>query len=158
MSETSHPVGYGRPPEHTRFQKGQSGNPSGKPGPKTLAKQKFDAVVIAAVNSDEEGFREAKPGTMLESFARKIVLNAVDGRPSAQRLLLSILERERPRHREENNMHPEHVLENSRELLGDRYEEFRSRFDAAIAKGSLDDLADLAADFEDVGKSPAGNI
>jgi hypothetical protein len=30
--DSNYTVGRGRPPLHTRFQKGQSGNPSGKPG------------------------------------------------------------------------------------------------------------------------------
>ncbi len=29
--EHDEPVGYGRPPKHTRFQKGRSGNPAGRP-------------------------------------------------------------------------------------------------------------------------------
>ena len=29
-AQDSNPVGYGRPPVHSRFRKGQSGNPSGK--------------------------------------------------------------------------------------------------------------------------------
>ncbi len=31
MSENRYPVGRGRPPLHSRFPKGQSGNPSGRP-------------------------------------------------------------------------------------------------------------------------------
>src|ERR1043166_1696739 len=32
MSTSSdYPVGYGKPPRHTRFKKGQSGNPKGRP-------------------------------------------------------------------------------------------------------------------------------
>ncbi|CAO3412877.1 DUF5681 domain-containing protein [Azospirillum doebereinerae] len=32
MSETEdYPVGYGKPPEHSRFRKGRSGNPRGRP-------------------------------------------------------------------------------------------------------------------------------
>ena len=30
MSEQNYVVGYKKPPQHTRFQKGQSGNPRGK--------------------------------------------------------------------------------------------------------------------------------
>ena len=29
--ERDYPIGYGKPPEHTRFKKGQSGNPKGRP-------------------------------------------------------------------------------------------------------------------------------
>jgi hypothetical protein len=42
-SESGYKVGPGRPPPHTRFQKGQSGNPGGRP-PEVITK---DATVIA---------------------------------------------------------------------------------------------------------------
>jgi hypothetical protein len=32
-ADSNYTIGRGKPPLHTRFQKGQSGNPSGKPGP-----------------------------------------------------------------------------------------------------------------------------
>jgi hypothetical protein len=36
--ETDYEVGYGKPPEHSRFKKGQSGNPRGRPrGSKNMA-------------------------------------------------------------------------------------------------------------------------
>ena len=42
-------VGYGRPPRHTRFAKGQSGNPRGRPcGAKnftTLLEEALDVIV-----------------------------------------------------------------------------------------------------------------
>lgn len=72
-----YPVGYGKTPEHTRFQKGQSGNPSGRPkGTLSLAAvlrralkekiwvtengersciSKFDAAVIQMVNKAVKG-------------------------------------------------------------------------------------------------------
>jgi hypothetical protein len=31
MSNNDNPIGYGRPPEYSRFEKGQSGNPKGRP-------------------------------------------------------------------------------------------------------------------------------
>ena len=47
-------VGYGKPPLHSRFKKGQSGNPRGRPlFPKSLAADLLDAMnqrVVVAEN------------------------------------------------------------------------------------------------------------
>src|SRR5947209_13472369 len=94
MTESPHPVGYGRPPRHARFQKGQSGNPGGRPGPKRLAKQAFDAALSKALYADEEVLRQSKPARVIDAFARQVAINALDSQPAAQRLLVSILERE----------------------------------------------------------------
>src|SRR3954452_21014644 len=41
-------VGYGKPPRHTRFKKGQSGNPRGRPsGSKNLSTALNELVVVA---------------------------------------------------------------------------------------------------------------
>ena len=43
--ESNYEVGYGKPPRHTRFPKGRSGNPAGRPrGKKNLATLLSDAL------------------------------------------------------------------------------------------------------------------
>jgi hypothetical protein len=147
MSDSPTTVGYGRPPEHTRFQKGQSGNPGGRAGPKTLAKQVFDAAIGEAIHADRWALKDSRPAKVIEAFARRIALDAVDGRPSAQRLLLSILRQDG----EAASAEPapgSSAEESARELFGDRYGEFNTRFKAAVKAESVDDLRALAEEFK----------
>src|SRR5215469_5188936 len=149
MSGLPETVGYRRPPVHTRFQKGQSGNPGGKAGPKTLARQAFDLAIGEAVNGDRYALKESRPAKVLEAFARRLALDAVDGKPSAQRLLLSILDREdREAGEETGGLSPSdfRTEESARAHHGDRHDEFNRRFKAAVRAQSVDDLKALAAE------------
>ncbi|HEX4156854.1 MAG TPA: DUF5681 domain-containing protein [Rhizomicrobium sp.] len=93
-SNSAYTVGRGRPPLHTRFKKGQSGNPSGKPGPARLAKQRFQRALFAALEGTTEELELAKPDKVIAALARRMALDAVAGRGSAQRQLLSLLDAE----------------------------------------------------------------
>jgi hypothetical protein len=183
MTESPYPVGYGRPPEHTRFQKGQSGNPTGKPGPKKRLKYQFDAALSDALNGDRWELRDARPTKVIEALARKVTLDALDGRASAQRLLLAILDGEDPsgveegrdsaaeersgevdesedEAEEESGEQDRFVFEDegARQLFGDRYDEFKERFERAVNANNLDELADLAGDFGDAQFPAAGKL
>src|SRR5438045_7456742 len=52
--KTEYEVGYGRPPRHTRFEKGRSGNPEGRPpgakNLKTLLAEALNETVIVTEN------------------------------------------------------------------------------------------------------------
>jgi hypothetical protein len=160
MSDSPYEVGYGRPPQHTRFQKGQSGNPGGRPSPEPLLKQHFDIALSVALKTDEEALRNAKPAMVIEAFARKIALRALDGRPSAERHVLSILERmareSAPTVQDPKALQRSLLIEpeECREILGDQYEEFQTRFNKAVKAGSVDDLLALADDFQNVAEFP----
>jgi len=157
MTSTSYQIGYGRPPVHSRFKKGQSGNPGGRVRHRKLW-ERFELALAGALEGHEEALREAKPATVIESLANQIALHAVDGRPSAQRLVLSILGQGS---RDDGAVVDDTALmsaDTCREILGERYDEFRKRFDAAIKAGSVDDLLALAADFEGAADFPqSGN-
>jgi hypothetical protein len=151
-------VGYGRPPEHTRFRKGQSGNPGGRPAPKLLLKVAFEAALGEALNADEQALREAKPTKVIEVLARQVALRSLDGRTSAQKLVLSILGCEGRRAADdEGEKESTAVLssdERMRQVLGDRYDDYKRRFEAAVAAGSGDDLLAIAKEFESLDEFP----
>src|SRR5215471_14892353 len=52
--ERDYPIGYGKPPPHTRFVKGQSGNPRGRPpgakNMKTLLTRALNELVVVTDN------------------------------------------------------------------------------------------------------------
>jgi hypothetical protein len=169
MSELPYKVGYGRPPAHNRFQKGQSGNPGGRSraeirtraNPEKMLKLQFEVALVGWLSVDEEVLRKARPTKAIDCLARRLALQAVDGAIPAQKLVFAILERRAGNWvlPPEEEMPEEPAAEalpmdDCRELLGERYDEFRSRFDKAIETGSSEDLLDLVEEFGDVGEFP----
>jgi hypothetical protein len=87
-------IGRGRPPKHTRFKSGQSGNPRGRPKkPKSLA-----AAVIRALGTKiklrENGKERVVTG--IEAVALRLVTDAIQGKASAQKLIIELARSEPP--------------------------------------------------------------
>jgi hypothetical protein len=171
MTELPYKVGYGRPPVHTRFQKGTSGNPGGKPGseprrersPRSLLREHFEIALGEALNADERTLRKVKPRTIIESIAFRLALDAAKGRSAARRQVVSILEGKAGPLSVSEGMEsePEERLigaDEFRALLGDRGDEFQTRFENALAEGSAEDLLALAEEFGDTGDGPEAGI
>jgi hypothetical protein len=82
-------VGYGKPPRDTRFKKGQSGNPKGRPsGKKNLSTVLDDALaepVVAVV-----GNGRSKMITKLEAAITQLVNQAASGNLKATQQLLAL--------------------------------------------------------------------
>src|SRR5690242_11441873 len=83
-------VGYGKPPRHTRFKKGQSGNPRGRPsGSKnlsTLLTEALNEVVIVAENG---GRRKI---TKRQAIITQLVNQSAKADWRATKILLDILQ------------------------------------------------------------------
>jgi hypothetical protein len=92
--DSNYTVGRGKPPLHTRFQKGQSGNPSGKPGPAKLARQRFQRALHTALEAETAELKDARPRVNLDVIARRLTLAAAGGDRGAMKLILSELDRE----------------------------------------------------------------
>jgi hypothetical protein len=79
-------VGYGKPPPHTRFRKGQSGNPSGRPRrPTDLA-----SLLTRALNrpAASEG---RNTGTQREAIVAALVEKSAAGDLRATKLLFELM-------------------------------------------------------------------
>jgi hypothetical protein len=88
MAKRDYEVGYGKPPLATRFVKGKSGNPSGRPrGRRNLA-----ATLLAVLNEPvmvtEQGRR--KRMTKLEATFKQLVNRSVGGDLAATRVLVQL--------------------------------------------------------------------
>lgn len=84
-------VGYCRPPKHTRFKPGQSGNPRGRPrknrSVEALIKRELDSIIVL-----KEGGRELRM-TKREALVKQLVNRAVSGDPKAMQFVLAHLEK-----------------------------------------------------------------
>jgi len=84
-------VGYGKPPRHTRFTQGQSGNPRGRArgakNLKTLLIETLNELVVVAENGRRRTINKR------HAFIKQIVNQAVKGNWRAAKLLLDTLQR-----------------------------------------------------------------
>lgn len=87
-NDDGYKVGYGRPPQASRFQKGRSGNPKGRArGSRNLAEIILGAV-RETVTITENGQR--KKVTKFEAALKQIANRAASGDLKASSLMLSI--------------------------------------------------------------------
>lgn len=77
----SYKVGYGRPPEHSRFKPGQSGNPKGK----RKGQKNFQSIARAALGEKivVRTSRGPKRMAKLEALMQTSISNALKGNPRA---------------------------------------------------------------------------
>ena len=86
VSELPNEVGYGKPPEVTRFKKGVSGNPKGRPKGALNVATVFIKTLREKVVVNENGRR--KTVTKLEAALKQLVNKAASGDIRALRQLL----------------------------------------------------------------------
>ena len=82
MSERNYAVGRGKPPQHSRFKKGQSGNPAGRPKRTRSLLHDLEAELLAEVTVKENGkaVRLTKGQVLIKSmFAKAIGGDAKSG-------------------------------------------------------------------------------
>jgi hypothetical protein len=85
--EGKYEVGYGKPPRHTRFQKGQSGNPKGRPrGSRNLATLVEDELRERVVVNE---YGRRRRITKQEAMVKHLVNKAVSGDRQLIQLLLN---------------------------------------------------------------------
>lgn len=82
-------VGYGRPPRHTRWKKGQSGNPSGRPRGARGLKTDLRAELISKMEISMNGKRVS--GTRQQLMLRTLTARAAAGDVRATRILIDLV-------------------------------------------------------------------
>ncbi len=98
LGSTDYEVGFAKPPEHTRFKPGRSGNPRGRPKgsknkPPVLQGERMQAIIL------EEAYRTIRVQdagrtvtlSMAEAIIRSLALAAAKGQQRSQRLFTELL-------------------------------------------------------------------
>lgn len=81
-------IGYGRPPMHTRWKKGKSGNPKGRPRGRKNQATMFIEIIHRKVRVNENG--KVRSITLLEAIITTLCANAVKGDKKAIELILKL--------------------------------------------------------------------
>ena len=140
--------GYKNPPVEHQFQKGKSGNPKGRPRKKKQPSSDPGLDLIASLHRElgktisvqENGqYREI---TKLEAFSAQLVAQSVNGKPSQQKMLLSLLTLDT--HEETEQQTLEQLQSYDDDLMNDLYDQLNSMND-----DTPDDINDQGDDVYD---------
>ena len=85
MPKKDYKVGYGRPPEHTRFKKGQSGNPKGRPKGTRNFKTDLAEVLDERVLINEGGTRTEVSKQL--AIIKRVTEKALNGDTKASQMI-----------------------------------------------------------------------
>lgn len=86
--QTDYEVGYGKPPKHTQFPKGQSGNPKGRPKKQQTAKEVMEEMWQGEITAN------GKKMTRLKAFFLSMMNDGLRGNVTARKILMSLLPQE----------------------------------------------------------------
>ena len=84
-------VGYCKPPKHTRFKPGQSGNPRGRPKAEKSLGAALNDALKAKVKMRQNGKEHVV--SRRQAFVLRVVTDAIQGKVSSQRMLVKLIER-----------------------------------------------------------------
>ena len=86
-----YPVGYGHPPQQTRFQPGRSGNPKGRPKGSKNFSTLFAEELAQPVSLTENGKRKKMPKR--RALAKQVINKALSNDPKAAALVFDQIRR-----------------------------------------------------------------
>src|SRR5437660_7887241 len=88
--ERDYAIGYGKPPVHSRFRKGRSGNPGGRPRGKSLATLLRAALAETAIIEVKGRRRRVSKG---QAMVALLIDRAAEDDPRWMKLLLDLLQK-----------------------------------------------------------------
>ena len=91
-NQDDHPayeIGFGKPPKHSRFRKGLSGNPKGRPKGRRNLATVLERTLLEKVVINENGVRRTV--TKLEAAVKQLVNKAAAGDLAALRQLAALV-------------------------------------------------------------------
>ena len=136
--------GYKNPPKEHQFKKGKSGNPKVRPRKKKQSSSDPGLDLIASVHRElgktisvqENG--QHREITKLDAFSAQLVAQSVNGKPSQQKMLLSLLMFHK--HEETEQQTLEQLQSYDEDLLDDLYDQLNSMNDDT--PGAFNDQGD----------------
>ena len=136
--------GYKNPPKAHQFKKGKSGNPKGRPRKKKQSSSDPGLDLIASVHRElrksvfvQENGKHLEI-TKLDAFSAQLVAQSVNGKPSQQKMLLSLLTLHKHEETEQRTL--EQLQSYDEDLLNDLYDQLNSMNDDT--PGAFNDQGD----------------